>query len=370
MRILFYGVVLDPSPGDASRGRPVSAPVHYRLELPCDALRLRGGHDATLAHRLRSDPGSGRLVGETSDGRVVDDAELVVLQAYVPAEQVTMARRAGQVVVCDVTDTPEVPEGSMYFALAESMRAAAVAMYHAADALTVSSAYLERYLGASPSCPPIHLLRNPVALAEWGAVEPVREPRRLGWCGTLLERADDCSVLRPWLGSFLERHDLRFVHVGDGALGVPGWIRTPPSFAEAAGIDPERVERRPVRAFGDYLTTRPWAGIDIQLVPLMDHHYSRGKSCLKGLEAAAQGIAFVASPHEEYRWLGCGQLAGTDLARQAPREWIAALETTLDPRERRHVVESARARVAREDIGVRWSEWERTYAKALRRRRS
>ncbi len=373
MRILFDASALDrPAVADDAvedARLPESAPVHYRLALPCDALRILGGHDAVLAGRLRSDPASGRLVGEGPGGRIVEDAEIVVLQGFVPAERVLRARRAGQVVVCDVTDTPEVPETSMYYPLVEAMRPAVLAMYHAADALTVSSAYLERYFAASRACPPVHLVRNAVALERWGPGEPIRTRPTIGWCGTLLERADDLAVLRPWLGAFVERHDLHVVHVGDGAMGVPGWVRTPPSFAEAAHVDPGRVERRAVRAFADYLVTRPWHGIDVQLVPLTDHHYSRGKSCLKGLESAAQGIPFVASPHEEYRWLGCGHLAGSDLAHQPAAAWIAALERTLDPAERRTMVERARARVASEDISVRWRDWERTYATILRERR-
>jgi hypothetical protein len=374
VRILFVAAALDPPATPEGTGpgrrRPASAPVHYRLELPCDALRLHGGHDTTLVGRVRIDPEGGRLVGEAPDGRVVDDAELVVLQGFVPADSILRARRAGQVVVCDVTDTPEVPESSLYFPLVESMRAAALAMYHAADAVTVSSAYLQRYLATATACPPVHLLRNAVKVDEWGEGGPVADKPTIGWCGTLLERADDCSVLRPWLGAFVERHDLRVVHVGDGAMGVPGWVRTPPSFADAAGVDPERVERRPVRTYADYLATRPWRGIDVQLVPLMDHHYSRGKSCLKGLEATAQGIAFVASPHEEYRWLGCGRLAGTNLAEQPAARWIAALEQSLDSGERISMVGRARDRVASQDIGVRWVDWERTYADILHRRRS
>lgn len=366
MKILFYGA--GPNPTDKPGQHLASAPMHYRLELPCDALRLFGGHDATIVRDLSSDPHTGRLVGATFEGAIVDDAELLVLQAFVPAESITAARRAGQTVICDITDTPEVPDTYMYYELVEVMRPVAMAMYLAGDAITVSSAYLRDYFSAMASCPPVHLLRNPVSVEEWGTVEPLREKPAIGWCGTLLERADDCSVLRPWLGTFLKRHDLRFIHVGDGAMGVPGFVRTPPSFAEAAGIDPERVERRPVRLFAEYVTTRPWLGIDIQLVPLMDHHYSRGKSCLKGLESAAQGIPFVASPQEEYKWLACGRLAGSDVGDQSPSQWIEALEATLDPTERRQMATRARERVTREDIGVRWQEWEHAYAEIRRRR--
>jgi hypothetical protein len=367
VRILFHGLDFQPSEGPAKFS--AGAPMHYRLELPANALRQFGGHDAAIARSLWSDPRTGRLVGETFDGERVDDAELLVLQAFVPADDIRVARAAGQKVVCDVTDTPEVPSTYLYYELVESMRPAAVAMYLAGDAITVSSAYLQHYFRSLPACPPVFLLRNALSVEEWGPADAPSEVQTLGWCGTLLERADDCSVLRPWLGGFLDRHDLRFIHVGEGAMGVPGFVRTPPTFAEAAGLDPARVEARPVRRFADYVATRPWSGIDLQLIPLMDHHFSRGKSCLKGLESAAQGIPFVASPHEEYRWFGCGRLVGTDLADQSPGAWIEALEAALDPAYRQQMALLARQRVEREDITVRWQEWEAAYREILRQHR-
>jgi len=393
MRILFFGLGFtgpqSPGPGPlggqtwpTSTGAPIGpshsrpftdAPLHYRLELACDALLTHGGHETTLVGQLSSDPANGRLVGTSWTGEQIDNAELVVLQGLVSAEAVTAARKAGQAVICDVTDTPEVPTTYLYYDLVELMRPAAMAMYRASDAITVSSQYLAAYLRNLPGFPPVHLLRNALNIAEWQppprtqASRPTRRPT-IGWCGTLLERADDTSVLRPWLGRFLEEHDLTFVHVGDGAMGVPGKTYQPPSFAEAAGIDPERVVRRPVRSFSDYLATRPWEEIDIQLVPLMDHHYSRGKSCLKGLEAAAQQIAFVASPQAEYQWLGCGWLAGSSIEDQPPAAWIAALESALDPTERQRAIRHANERIASQDIGMRWAEWAAVYESVLDRR--
>jgi hypothetical protein len=337
--------------------------------LPCRALVDLGGHDAALVNRLWSDPTSGRLVGATPVGETVADAEVIVVQGYVAPDAIRAARRGGQVVIADLTDTLEVPTTHVYHDLLEPTLPAGREMYRACDAITVSSGFLREYAAAMAGSPPVFLLRNPLDVAEWGAPNELSDGPVLGWCGTLAERADDCSVLRPWLGDFLSRHDLRFIHVGDGEIGVSGHSAVPPSFAAAAGVDPDRVERRPVRTFPDYLATRPWAGIDIQLVPLMDHPYSRGKSCLKGLEAAAQGIPFVASPQEEYLWLGCGRLAGSDIAHQGAASWITAVEPLLDPDERLRVAAAARVRVAQEDISIRWREWEAVYGEILASRR-
>ena len=58
----------------------------------------------------------------------------------------------------------------------------------------------------------------------------------LGWTGFVKVRRHDLAVLKPWLGSFIKQHDLRVIHAG----WCPG-IERETAFAEATGIDPERV---------------------------------------------------------------------------------------------------------------------------------
>jgi hypothetical protein len=103
------------------------------------------------------------------------------------------------------------------------------------------------------------------------------------------------------------------------------------------------------------------AGVDIGIVPLEARDYNRAKSALKGMEYAACGIPFVASPSPEYAWLGCGILAGASLEDQSPAAWQAALERLLDSDERTRVAHLQTDRVAAEEIGVRGVEWERLY---------
>jgi hypothetical protein len=202
------------------------------------------------------------------------------------------------------------------------------------------------------------VVRNAIDLAAWGPAEDVTDGPVLGWTGWVPRRRMDLAVLRGWLGPFLEAHDLRIVHAGHDGQG---------SFAELTGVDPQRVETRPVHWFGnEWSSWRPLAGVDIGIVPLGDSALARGRSCLKGMEFAACGIPFVASPHDEYRWLGAGLMAGTALDDQPPSAWIAALEQLLDPAERVRVASEQSERLKAEDIAVRGRDWERLYQGAPR----
>jgi glycosyltransferase involved in cell wall biosynthesis len=82
------------------------------------------------------------------------------------------------------------------------------------------------------------------------------------------------------------------------------------------------------------------APIHVGLVPLTRNDFNEAKSYLKGLEYAASGIPFVATPTEEYRLLadaGVGRLAET------PDEWRDHMTELLDPDVRR--VEAERQRL-------------------------
>jgi hypothetical protein len=362
MRILFVTPYFEET-GVAGMST-IHCASHYRLQLAQIALAEFGGHETAIVPYSEIAP-SGQIVGRSFEGEVFEDAEIVVLQGSSPIATVRHAQRGGQAVVIDVTDAaPEVPTSHpTYGNSAETRRVAKAHFFEelaSADAVTVSSQYLVDYVKRGGVCH-APLLRNPVYLDEWGPPENVSDGPVLGWSGTIRWRADDCSVLRPWLGEFLEKHDLRFIHAGDE--------REAPSFAEAANVNPERITVIPAMSFADYVQTRPLSGVDIQLIPLMDHATSKAKSCLKGLESTALGIPFVASPQDEYKWLGCGRLAGTDIANQKPKFWIAALEAMLDPAERLRMAKEAHERVAQEDIRARWQEWESVYAEVLDRRR-
>jgi glycosyltransferase involved in cell wall biosynthesis len=91
------------------------------------------------------------------------------------------------------------------------------------------------------------------------------------------------------------------------------------------------------------------------LVPLNLVPFSEAKSYLKGLEYAASGIPFVASPTYEYRLLakeGIGRIAST------PDEWRDHVTELLDPDVRAAEAEKQLALVrSRYDISTKGEEW-------------
>jgi hypothetical protein len=94
-------------------------------------------------------------------------------------------------------------------------------------------------------------------------------------------------------------------------------------------------------------------------VPLSKCAFNEFKSNLKGLEMAASGNPFVASPTESYIELhahGAGELA------RKPKDWHRALDRLRDPEER--ALAGKRARQVVEDhydIANNWVRWRDCY---------
>lgn len=343
MRILFYA----PHPQATAGWYSVT---YYRVELAMREL-IKAGHAVFGAEEITQDA-SGLIVGITPTGKVINNAELVVFHGVISApggfDGVLLAREAGQVIV---TDADALGNDD------DPMTESVLSLIRVSDMAIVSTPDIRERVRAIAGMPPVVVIRNPIDVTQW-PVSPTNSTTQpvLGWTGILSARANDCEVLRPWLGSFLEKHDLGFIHVGAEVKG---------SFARAANVDPARVEERPALPFMEYLASNPLSGIDVQLIPIIDCAWNRAKSCLKGMESAVCGVPFVASPHDEYKWFGCGRLAGFDMTHQEPKFWIAALESMLDPSERSRVATEARERVEREDIRVRWTDWETSYKSLL-----
>ena len=96
------------------------------------------------------------------------------------------------------------------------------------------------------------------------------------------------------------------------------------------------------------------------MIPLEDTPFNRSKSWVKGLEACAMGLPFVASKLPEYESLGVGRLVDQRKP-NADQEWIDALLDLLIPSNR--VAESARNRARAEElsIGRNWQVWDAVY---------
>jgi hypothetical protein len=298
---------------------------YFRLILPGREL-TRLGHEVHLAREIVFDQRAGLFVGILPGGDRVTDVDVLITKYAMAAwEQLAWsvaARRNGQVIVHDFDDWG----GTRLVGSAAAMQLPAWRTIHTADLLITSNPYIAKQV--VPLGVPTVVLPICIDRAAWESVPPedVTDGPVLGWTGMISARMADLAILRPWLGQFMELHDLRIVHAG----AMPGLDRSG-AFACATGVDPARVTSRPVVHATEYPASGLMDGIDIGLVPMADSAFSLGKSALKGMEFSARGIPFVASPSDEYRALGAGRLAGTSLADQPASAWRAELERLLDP---------------------------------------
>jgi glycosyltransferase involved in cell wall biosynthesis len=182
-----------------------------------------------------------------------------------------------------------------------------------ADTVVVSTQFLAEFY--SRRCRDVRIVRNAIDVERFTPVaegDPV-----IGWVGGTLWRSGDIEILRDWLPGFVKDHKVLVHHSGH----IPGDGN---HFGVRAGV--KKVRTEPMCLLKDYPSKM--FKMNIGLVPLNRVPFSEAKSNLKGLEYAASGIPFIATPTEEYRLLaeaGVGRLATT------PDEWRDHAVELLDP---------------------------------------
>jgi glycosyltransferase involved in cell wall biosynthesis len=220
-----------------------------------------------------------------------------------------------------------------------------------ADHVTISTPQLEKYARHGRSS----ILRNCVPESIFNTVGQKSEVLwpRIGWTGSVQTHPTDLLVTKGAVATILEDNDLPFMVVGDGEsvqahLGMKrdqpvyntGWV--------------------PLDEYYTYLASF----IDVGIVPLEISPFNQAKSALKGLEFAALGIPFVASPTREYIRLeahGVGKTAKT------PGEWRKHLQRMIDrPAETERIANEARDRIkAEHTYSVNAPQWLEAWEKAI-----
>jgi glycosyltransferase involved in cell wall biosynthesis len=210
-----------------------------------------------------------------------------------------------------------------------------------ADTVTVSTDFLADFY--SGRVRDVRLIRNGIDAERF---TPVAQPQMptFGWVGATWWRSGDIEILSEWLPGFVKDHGVPVQHAGH----IPN---DPRHFAVRAGL--RRVQTKLMTTISDY--PRLLSGFHVGLVPLTRKPFNEAKSFLKGLEYAAAGIPFIATPTEEYRILyesGVGRLA------DSPDEWRDHAMELLDPDIRRAEAERQRAIVEKIwHVKERGPEW-------------
>lgn len=133
-----------------------------------------------------------------------------------------------------------------------------------------------------------------------------------GWTGSTHTHIDDLRVMGDAAARLID--DGHLLHIVGTGAGVPEQL-------ELAGRRFSSTGWVPIDEYPAY-----YAALDVAVVPLQANRFNDAKSWLKGAEAAALGVPFVASPTAEYRRLaaeGVGGLADT------PDEWHQAIDALL-----------------------------------------
>lgn len=127
---------------------------------------------------------------------------------------------------------------------------------------------------------------------------------RIGWSGSTDTHPDDLQVTRGAVQRAMRATGAQFHVVGSGK-GVQRALNlgAPPS---ASGW--QRLDRYP----------QMMAEVDVGIVPLQASRFNEAKSWLKGLEFAALGVPFVATPTGPYLDL---LLRGAGMVADTPKDW-------------------------------------------------
>lgn len=331
----------------------------YRIAMPGYEL-AKHGHSFVLGLTIFPAP-DGSLAIEDIHGERHFGCDVIWLQRWMHREAphlIRQARATGQVVIQDVDDhfwglpTTNVafinthPKSNPDFNRDHYWAAIA-----ASDGITCSTQYLADRVAKLHR--PTFVCRNAIDLARWAVNDVGDEQATAGWVGGIPWRGSDLQILRGVIGPYLEAHDFAFYH--GGHTPDPNF----PSAVEQLGIDPTKVKcsTAPLVDIADYPSL--WTPLDISLIPLDDIPFNHGKSHLKALDSSAAGVPWIAPAwHEEYQWFSEHKYGR--LAKRAD-QWRKHLEALADPVTRKTEGAMARERAEREDISLRWVDWEAAF---------
>lgn len=321
----------------------------YRLVMPFREL-AKNEDEVSFVPGVDFDAGGdGAFRIMDAEGSWHDDCDVVVFQRWMHIDAPGYIRRAvasGQVVLNDVDDDLfSLPLGNRERQRLDPKRNPTTNIENYREALKASSgiicstAQLARSLGRLG--PPVAICRNAIDIDRWPVFDPA--DKMVGWVGALPWRGSDFSVLSEVIGPYLDDTGEAFYH--GGHMERPGV----PHIWQQLGISHDQVRATPVQKFSLYPAL--WGHVGVAVIPLTDTPFNRAKSWLKGLEASACGLPFIASRLPEYELLGCGRLA------KRRGEWLDHLYELRDPDLRRE--EGARNRKRAEELSIerQWPQW-------------
>lgn len=293
-----------------------------------------------------------KSVSDELEEEMFMDSDIYVFQR--PVEKlypgvIMKLKYAGKKVVVDLDDymhglSPIGPKASMSRLKKRASSEALTLCIRMADVITVSTERLrQEYSKMNPNTV---VLRNKLRKQDFEHITPSwsqdRDKVRVGWMGLMRYRANDLSILKPWLNKFLKRHpEVLFVNVG-GTQAM-----------DYLCIPKDRRETYPSAVFPTHFDAT--SEIDIGLVPLTKNSFNESKSYLKGMEYGAVGAMVIASRTEEYkRWVDVG---ANGLLASTAEEWMDVLEYALEDDNWRLMAEDNWIKANNNLINDHWDDW-------------
>jgi glycosyltransferase involved in cell wall biosynthesis len=330
----------------------------YRLRAPAEELRLLGV-DVTVEEGIDAD------ALKYPDGMVQvnelhTDADLIVVQRPLDnslTAVIKQAKKQGIATIVEIDDDfSSVHKKNVAYPAMENkpnMGAHWVDKACAeADHITVSTPALAKYARHGR----YSVLRNcvPQSIFDISVTKSThQEYPRIGWTGTVQTHPEDLQVTKGAIGDVLRNNSLPFNVIGDGSMVATHLRLDKGTNVYATGWVDISVYYQHLQMF-----------LDIGVVPLEISPFNQAKSALKGLEYAALGIPFVASPTREYERLevyGVGKVAKT------PTEWRKYLQRMIDrPEETARIAAENRAKIeAEHTYRVAAPQWIDAWEKAI-----
>jgi hypothetical protein len=171
------------------------------------------------------------------------------------------------------------------------------------------------------------------------------DPNRVGWSGSITTHPNDLQEMGAGIPEIVR--DGSEVYIVGTAVG----------FARRVGLAPHHT----INISGwveieDY--PAQMAEIDVGLVPLEPTAFNEAKSWLKGLEFAAVGVPFVASPTGPYTELAS---MGIGILQSSRKKWGKTLKAMIPDRE--ELGARFRDQVLRHDLVIerQWEQWLRAW---------
>lgn len=345
---------------------------HYRIIWPAEAL-ISQGADVEIIHgadrperQIQATYWNGDDGSRTLLDVIEPQCDIVVLQrplTDVLADSIPILQRRGLRVVVEVDDDFESisPRNVSWHAVRPPTAAdsAEERIKHSrrnymnlrrsceqADLVVVTTPTLADVYGhhgrvvVVPNCVP--------ELYQW-TFAPGHDGVRVGWSGSIDTHPDDLQVTKGAVGRAMRGTGAHFGVIGTGK-GVQRMLNL---------VDvPHAVGWQAIDKYPEAM-----ADLDVGIVPLELSRFNEAKSWLKGLEFAALGVPFVASPTGPYVDL-CARGAG--VLAERPKDWERMLRRLLtNADERAELAEAGREAAAKLTIEGNCGRWLEAWGAAV-----